>query len=85
MPPALRNRPQLDTRQIYFYNAYQEISGSRNFSMSGPLPIPVSEILAYCTLYKIHNVEKIEMLKRRITFLDGVYLTHVAEKSKSKK
>lgn len=85
MPQALRERPQLDVRQVYFYNAYQSISSSRNFSMSGALPIPLTEIRAYCELYKIHDVEIIEALHERISFLDGVYLAHVAEEQKSKK
>lgn len=83
-PKALRDRPKLDIRQVYFYNAYQQLAGSRNVSMSGALPIPMSEIRAYCELYKIHDVEKIEALHDRITFLDGVYLEYAAEKSKTK-
>lgn len=83
-PPALRDRPQLDARQIYFYNAYQWVASSRNVSMAGALPIPIQAIEAYCNLYKIHDVEKIEVLHERISFLDGVYLDHVAEKNKKK-
>lgn len=60
------------------------MAGSRNVSMSGVLPIPVQAFEAYCSLYKIHDVEKIEALHDMIDFLDGVYLTHVAEKSKAK-
>lgn len=53
--------------------------------MSGAMPIPVSEIASYCQLYNIHDVEKIELLHDHIVRLDGVYLEHVAEQSKSKK
>lgn len=82
-PSALRNRPRLDVRQVRVYNAFQSVTGSRNASMSGVLPIPISEIRAYCDLYQIRDAEKIETLVERIQFLDGVYLEHVAEKSKS--
>lgn len=82
MPPALRDRPQLDVLQVGYFNAYQKIASSRNFSMSGALPIPISEIESYCNLYKIHNVEIIEELHDRISFLDGVYLEHVAKQQK---
>lgn len=58
------------------------MAGSRRVSMSGALPIPISEIQSYCRLFNIHDVEKIEKLVDRITFLDGVYLEHVAEESK---
>lgn len=81
----MRDRPRLDVRQVGFYNAYQRVTGSRNVSMSGPLPIPVSEIKAYCNLYKIHDVEKVELLHDMITCLDRVYLEHAAEMVKSKK
>ena len=83
-PKALRDRPQLDFRQVQFFNAYQQLAGSRNVSMSGAMPIPVSEMQSYCSLFKIHNVEHIETLVDRITFLDGVYLEHAAEQSKKK-
>lgn len=52
--------------------------------MAGPLPIPIQVFESYCRLYNIHGVEKIELLHDRISFLDGVYLEHVAEKSKTK-
>lgn len=82
---ALRDRPQLDFRQVQFYNAFQKLAGSRNVSMSGALPIPIQAIESYCNLYKIHDVEKIELLHDHIATLDAVYLEHVAEKSKPTK
>lgn len=84
-PPALRNMPELDLRQTYFFNAYQYLGGSRRASMAGALPIPISEILAYCELFKIDDVDHRELLTDRITFLDGVYLEIAAEKSKPSK
>lgn len=84
-PQALRNRPELDLVQASYFNAFQKISSSRNFSMSGALPIPISQIESYCNLYKIHDVEIIEVLHDRISFLDGVYLAHVAKEQKAKK
>lgn len=71
-------------RQVQFYNAYQYLAGSRNVSMSGPLPIPIQAFESYCRLYKIDNVEKIELLHDRISFLDGVYLEYAAEQMKKK-
>lgn len=85
MPLALRNRPELDVSQVGYFNAYQLIASSRNFSMSGALPIPISEIESYCNLYKIHDVEIIEVLHERISFLDGVYLEHVGKEQKKTK
>lgn len=53
--------------------------------MAGAMPLPISECRAYCELYKIHDVEIIDTLVSRIMFLDGVFLEHMAEKSKEKK
>lgn len=83
-PAALRDRPELTIWQVGYFNAFQKVTSSRNVSMSGPLPIPGSEIESHCNLYKIHDVEKIETLHDRISFLDGVYLDYVAKKSKKK-
>lgn len=49
--------------------------------MAGPLPIPVSEILAYCELFKIQTIHERAQVFRSVTSLDNVYLTHVSKKS----
>lgn len=82
-PKALKSRPELDLRQVYFYNAYQRVAGSRRASMAGALPIPISEIKAYAEYLHIDDVDLRELLLDRITFLDGVYLEQVAEKTKT--
>ena len=81
-PKALQDRPVLDDRQAYYYSAYQAISGSRQVGMGGPLPIPVSEILAYCDLFYIAELNARERLFKYLKRLDNTYLDHVAEKSK---
>ncbi len=47
--------------------------------MSGPLRVPVSEILAYCTLFYISNITERERLFRYVNSLDSAYLSHVAD------
>ncbi len=79
----MRDRPVLDFRQSYYYNAYQSIARSRNAGMAGPLPIPVSEILAYCNLFQIVKLDERERIFRYINCLDNAYLDHAAEKSKA--
>ena len=80
---ALASRPELDMRQAYYYNAYQSMSRSRNAGMGGALPIPVSEILAYCELFYIAQLDERARLFRYVNRLDGAYLNWAAERSKS--
>jgi hypothetical protein len=65
-------------RQYHYYTAYQGVSRSRNVSMSGPLPIPVSEILSYCILFQIDNLTERERIFKFVNRLDSAYLEHVA-------
>jgi hypothetical protein len=82
-PKALLSRPSLDERLRYYYSAYNRVSRSRDVSMAGALPLKVSEIAAYCELFKIHSLNERERLFDCITTLDDVYLEHVANKQKA--
>lgn len=81
-PPSLASRPVLDSRQIYYYNTFQRISRSRSASMAGALPIPISEIRAYCEFLEIHNVELKERILGHVINLDNTYLAYLDTKSK---
>lgn len=50
--------------------------------MAGPLPVPVSEILAYCLLFQIDNLTERERIFKYVNRLDSVYLDHAAKSSK---
>jgi len=82
-PRALLDRPVLDHRQAYYYVAYQAMARSRNAGMAGALPIPVSEILAYCELFYIAQLDERARLFRYVNRLDNAYLDWAAERSKS--
>lgn len=77
----MARRPVLDSYEYYLYSFYQDLSASRSASMAGPLPIPVSEILAYCELFKIQTIHERAQVFRSVTSLDNVYLTHVSKKN----
>ena len=51
--------------------------------MAGPLPLKLSEIVAYCELFQIRSVTERERLFDIITSLDDVYLEYVANKQKA--
>jgi hypothetical protein len=65
-------------RQYHYYTAYQAVSRSRNVSMAGPLPIPISEILAYFIMFEITNLSERERILKFVNQLDSIYLEHVA-------
>lgn len=63
MPGALQERPVLTKNQWFYREVFDELSGSRAYSMEGmPMPIPISEIAAYCDLFCIDGLE----LRQRI-------------------
>lgn len=83
VPGALQERPVLEPHLWYYRDIYGELAGSRSHSANGdPLPIPVSEILAYCTLFRIDGTEERETLCTMVRALDRAFLEHIREKSK---
>jgi hypothetical protein len=82
-PEALKNRPVLDARQAYYYNAYQVIARGRQVSMGGPLPLDaVSGVLKYCELFHITQIDERDRLLRHLICLDNAYLEHVDSQRK---
>lgn len=53
-PPALANRPGLDSRLMFFYEAYLEIQRSRQYSPAGdPRPLMLGHFLEYCQVHSV--------------------------------
>lgn len=72
--------PELNYRQGYFFSVYQDLAPSRDVAMHGALPIKVSEILAYCELFKVSSLQERSQIFRFVTALDGTYMEHVEKK-----
>lgn len=51
--------------------------------MGGPMPIPVSEITAWCSLRKIEDVDERMELLSHIRAMDGEYLNHAQSHDQS--
>lgn len=68
---------------MWYYNVYQSLTGSRNASMAGALPIPVTAIQAYCEFFYIVQLDERERIFRYVNCLDNTYLSIAAERSKS--
>lgn len=63
------------------WEAWEALEWSRPGGM-GVGAIPVSEVLAYCTLLGIVDLDYRAWLLRAIQRLDGEFMRHVAEKQK---
>lgn len=50
-------------------------------SQAGPLPIPISEVLAYCAYYKIDDLDFRATLLDLVKRMDGKYLTDFQKKN----
>jgi hypothetical protein len=84
-PPALLNRPVLTTWVQEYWRAYLLLESSRQLSMSGAGPIPISEILAYVTLLEIDGIEEREKYVIMVSAMDAVYLEHMQAKQQAEK
>ncbi len=82
-PPALASRPQLSQFEQPYFDAYQTVSASRNWTAAGPAAIPLSEIVAYFDIYEINDPEERDDYIAMIRHLDSVYLAYTSAKKGS--
>lgn len=81
VPDAWRNRPKIEARDVWAFHAFTALSGSRSTTggmAPSPLPIAVSEVLAYCNLASIAEGWPRMAFARLVRALDAVYLEHAA-------
>lgn len=79
MPDILSERPELTQWCVPYWNAFQRLSGSRPIGMAAG-SIPLSEIVAYCTLYGISDPNDIDDLVYVIGEMDSEWLDGVNPK-----
>jgi hypothetical protein len=82
IPYALRNRPQLNQFQFAYWKAYQELSGSRQFTQSGVAEIQYVQKVAWLNENEIDDQDERRDYLMMIGILDGEYLADHYEKSK---
>lgn len=81
--PALRNRPKLPLTDSPFVDAFYALHAARTFGAAAPNPLAVHEVAAYLSLRGIASSGEKSKYLRLIQQLDGVYLSHWAEKNPS--
>lgn len=81
IPYALRNRPKLNQFQQVYFDAYNEISGSRQYHSAGAAEIPYSEKILWLDENGIFDPDERRDYLQMISVLDGVFLEEQFKKS----
>ncbi len=69
------DKPQLEGPEVFYYQAFRTLSRSRQYSQVGqPFAIPLSEITAYCELFRIHGLDERERLLFFVHQMDDAYI-----------
>lgn len=68
---------------LYYLKVYGGLRGSRRVGPAGGLPIPVSEILAYCELFYIQKLQERERIFHHVAALDACFLKHVNDRAQA--
>jgi len=83
VPLPLQNRPKLRPHDEQYLKAFNRLSAARQYHQSGPQPLLIQEILAYCLLTEIPT-DKRGRYTDVLQALDEVYMTHAAEKAEAR-
>lgn len=71
----LDEKPEDVPEWLTFYEtAYQRLAGSRSYTLTGPGPIPVSEVLAFCVLVGMDSPDERMHMLRMVQIMDALYL-----------
>jgi hypothetical protein len=81
--PALLHRPKISPDQIPYWDAFQDLTGSRQWTQAGPTSIPYSSILLWLDENLVHDVDERADYIKVIQQVDAGYLTiQYAKKTK---
>lgn len=68
-------KPELTDLSYYYYSIFMTLNSSRDYgAMGGVFPIKISEIEAFCRLFKIDSLTDRTDLFKIITFCDRIYI-----------
>lgn len=83
MPQALRNKPRITAGDMYFYEAFWELSESREEGETFG-HIPQSEYVAYFATWLIDTVSERARFLRLVKPLDRLMVSHVRKARQEK-
>ena len=78
-PSGLTERPAIRQEDLPYLDGYRFLTRSRAFGEYGPLPISMTDVLAYLELVKEDGVDERLRFLRYVQDMDGVYLEHAAK------
>jgi len=84
VPKALESRPILNDRWVYSKSVFDELSGSRRFTMNGPANIPISEYDVYARGYGFSRLEWASVWED-VSIIDSIWLSEIAKKQAAAK
>ena len=82
VPQGLAEAPTLPPHLNYYYQQFQELGKSRNYTYGEPLAIPISEIHAHSEFYRLDYAERHD-LYMYIRLFDDTWLSIRAEKAEA--
>ncbi len=82
--PILSSRPALFSDLIWVWEAFTQLSGARQVGFNGPLPLSMSEVLAYAQFRGIESPDEREELLHFVQYLDKVWLEDYAGRKPKK-
>lgn len=77
---SLVDAPSLTLYEDFYFQAFQELNGSRLSNGFGVSPIMLSELMAYADLYAIRPGEERMEFVRFMRVMDGAYLKQMNTK-----
>lgn len=83
-PSALQNRVSPPAEWAWYWKGFWRLHGSRQFTFNGPANIPISEIAAYCNLFRINSDEERDFFVTLIQVMDKAYLALVDKRKPDK-
>lgn len=82
IPLALRNRPVLNQFQMVYWEAFQDLTGSRQYTSAGIAEIPFKAKIDWLDEEDIVDPDERRDYKQMITVLDNAYVASYHEKAK---
>ena len=79
-PKALLSQPSPSRWDRVYWNAFQELSGSRSWTFAGPAEIPYTTKIAWLDENQIRNEDDRADVLGVLGALDDHYLDHVYDK-----
>lgn len=80
---SLVDAPSLTLYEDFYFQAFQELNGSRLSNGFGVSPIMLIELMAYADLYAIHHGEERMEFVRFVRVMDAAYLKKMNTKDQS--